>query len=329
MKKLVLIFAAAVAIFNLATAQNKLLTVDECILKQRTTLAPRKLVQLQWIKGTDDFCYVDTAKSKNILMKGHATDKDLVEYVALADINAALLEQKLEAQKKFPVITWVNPVQFRFNVGERECTYDVVNKKLDSKDLPRLEDAADHKDEHPATRMIAYTIDNNLYIFDGQKKLVVTNDAEKNIVNGQSVHRDEFGITKGTYWSPNGTYLAFYRMDQTMVTDYPVTDFTKHPAEAKLIKYPMAGAKSHQVTLGIYEVASGKKWFIKTTGDPEHYLTNVAWSPDEKKIYIAELNRDQNFMQLNCYDAVSGAFEKTLLKKRVKNMCIRLIPCCL
>ena len=92
-------------------------------------------------------------------------------------------------------------------------------------------------------------VKNNLFIYDGKNNLIVTNDKDENIVNGKSVHREEFGIAKGTFWSPNGNLLAFYRMDQTMVTDYPIIDWTSRPAKNENIKYPMAGDKSHEVTV--------------------------------------------------------------------------------
>ena len=49
-------------------------------------------------------------------------------------------------------------------------------------------------------------------------------------------------------------FLAFYRMDQSMVNDYPIIDWSEIPAKSKTIKYPMAGGTSHEVTLGIYDL---------------------------------------------------------------------------
>jgi dipeptidyl-peptidase-4 len=129
------------------------------------------------------------------------------------------------------------------------------------------------------------------------------------------VHQNEFGINGGTFWSPNGNYLAFYRMDQTNVTSYPIIDWTTHPAVNKNIKYPMAGNQSHWVTLGIYDLKNNKTWYVKTEGDKEQYLTNIAWSSDEKHIYIAILSRTQNDMKLNEYDALTGNYTRTLFEE--------------
>ena len=163
-----------------------------------------------------------------------------------------------------------------------------------------------------ASRATAYVNDYQLYVVDaeGNKKQLST-DGSREIVYGQSVHRDEFGISKGTFWSPDGQRLAFYRMDQSMVTDYPQVDITPRVAEQEPDKYPMAGMTSHQVTVGIYDMKAQQTVFLKTPPSSEGpdevcYFTNIAWSPDSKTVYMFELNRDQNDCRLVSYDATTG-----------------------
>ena len=160
----------------------------------------------------------------------------------------------------------------------------------------------------------------NLFLRLGMKEWQLSKDGSREIVYGQSVHRDEFGIHKGTFFSNDGTKLAFYRMDQSMVVDYPqVTipeiDYFNHPetqtcsAIAAPDKYPMTGETSHEVTVGVFDSATGKTVYLKA-GDPkDRYFTNISWSPDDKTIYMFELNRDQNDCRLISYDASTG--EKT------------------
>lgn len=168
----------------------------------------------------------------------------------------------------------------------------------------------------PQYALLAYTIDNNLYVLDGMgKQTAVSNETNKGIVYGQAVHRNEFGIDGGIFWSPKGNKLAFYRMDETMVTDYPLVDISARVAQLKNIKYPMAGMTSHEVTIGIFDPTNQNTVYLKTSGPKDHYLTNVAWSPDEQYIYVAELNREQNHLQLNRYNAVTGDFDKTLFEE--------------
>ena len=162
-------------------------------------------------------------------------------------------------------------------------------------------------DWHPTSRATAYVENNQLYVVDGQGvKHQLSQDGSREIVYGQSVHRNEFGIRKGTFWSPKGNRLAFYRMDQSMVTDYPQVDIFPRSASYEPDKYPMAGMTSHQVTVGVYDLNTDKTVYLQA-GDPtDRYFTNIAWSPDEKTVYMFEMNRKQNDCRLVSYDAVSG-----------------------
>ncbi|MCE3279141.1 MAG: dipeptidyl aminopeptidase/acylaminoacyl peptidase [Bacteroidetes bacterium] len=314
MKKFLLLISLLFA-SDIIFAQSKLLTMEEAVVKQKTSLAPARLKQLAWIKNTDTYYYIDNKNSEDVLVTGTAEGNALKDVVSLSQLNSALTDGAEKQLKAFPLIRWKNSDQFTFESEKKLIQYDLKTKKASAVSPKEFLNEAANKDIADKTDYMAYTIKNNLFVFDGNNQLIVTNEQNENIVNGQSVHRDEFGITKGTYWSPSGTLLAFYRMDQTMVTDYPIIDWAAKPAANTNIKYPMAGEKSHEVTVGIYNVSSGNTVFIKTGEPKEQYLTNIAWSPNEQHIYIAVLNREQNHLWLNSYSAVTGLFEKTLFEE--------------
>lgn len=164
-----------------------------------------------------------------------------------------------------------------------------------------------HNDFTFASKAEAYVKDWNLYVrtSDG-KDLQVSTDGSRELQYGQSVHRDEFGIRKGTFWSPKGNLLAFYRMDQSMVTDFPLVDINHRVAQLAPEKYPMAGMTSHKVTVGVFNPQTQKTIYLQA-GDPtDRYFTNIAWSPDEKTIYMFELPRTQDKAELVSYDAQTG-----------------------
>ena len=162
----------------------------------------------------------------------------------------------------------------------------------------------------------AYVRDYQLYVKDAKGEHKLTTDGSRNIVYGQSVHRDEFGISGGIYWNPQHTLLAFYRMDQSMVSDYPLVDIpeldwkpaTGESRTAKFApeKYPMAGETSHKVTVGVYDVKTGNTLYLKA-GDPtDRYFTNITWDAEGNTIYMFELNRDQNDCRLVSFNAATG-----------------------
>ena len=164
-----------------------------------------------------------------------------------------------------------------------------------------------------ASGAVAFQKDNNLWVAtaDGTEHQL-SFDGSREIVYGQSVHRDEFGIYKGTFWSPDGQQLAFYRMDQSMVADYPQVNTFEREATLAPDKYPMAGMTSHKVTVGIFSLQTGKTIYLDF-GDPtDRYFTNIAWAPDGKTLYLYELNRDQNHTTLDAYDTTTGRKLRTL-----------------
>ncbi len=203
-------------------------------------------------------------------------------------------------------------------VSNGSKTYYVDWKKKKCVREVGFEDGESLLEANAQQNAYAYLKDANLYVMTAHGKISqISTDGSREIVYGQSVHRDEFGITKGTFWSPDGSKLAFYRMDQSMVTDYPqVTipeiDYFNHPETQSCIatpapdKYPMTGETSHKVTVGVFDVKTGKTLYLKA-GDPtDRYFTNIAWSTDNKTIYMFELNRDQNDCRLVSYDAETG-----------------------
>lgn len=186
-----------------------------------------------------------------------------------------------------------------------------------SQEIP---EGAANQDFNLKSKHLAYTIDGNLYVKTADGEVIqVSNDGSTdgsdNIVYGRSVHRDEFGISKGTFWSPDGQQLAFYRMDQSMVAGYPQVDIKQRIAAVKMDKYPMAGETSHQVRVGIYDVRSRKTTWLQLIGAPDDYHTNLSWSPDGSTMYVFELNRDQNDMRLVAYNTEDGRMESQLLQE--------------
>lgn len=188
--------------------------------------------------------------------------------------------------------------------GKQRILYDWTKKSVEW----RQDCAGESFSNWDSTsRAVAFVKDNQLAVTGADGKTdVLTADGSRDIVYGQAVHRNEFGIMDGTFWSPDGSRLAFYRMDQSMVTDYPQVNTFARTAELEPDKYPMAGMTSHKVTVGVYDMNTGKTVWL-AAGDPtDRYFTNIAWAPDSKTVYMQELNRDQNHMQLVSYDAATG-----------------------
>ena len=61
------------------------------------------------------------------------------------------------------------------------------------------------RDWNKVSGATALVKDHQLYVTDAKgTEHQLTTDGSRDIVYGQSVHRDEFGINGGLYWSPKG-----------------------------------------------------------------------------------------------------------------------------
>lgn len=296
-------------------AQDKQLTLDDLIPGGKTysRFLPQNLPQLQW--AGDLYIYVEKYN-----IKGAKPGESPEILVSRAGLNKALQAIGLDTVGSMPSVSVPykdKPVLAFTNNGHR-IHYD----------LQRREVVADYELERhganyefcPANGFLAFTVGNNIQLLDlpNNKAFsrIVTRETNKDIVCGQAVHQREFGINKGLFWSPKGTALAFYRMDQSMVTDYPIVNVEARYAKVEPIKYPMAGLKSHEVSVGVFNCTTAETVWLQTGSPKNRYFTNIAWSPDEKSIYVAELNREQNEMNLVRYSALTGEKEAVLFTEK-------------
>jgi dipeptidyl-peptidase-4 len=322
MKKIVFLFALATS--AAVSAQNKLLTMEDAMVKNRTTLAAENLKQVQFVYGTNDYVYLKKIDGKEIWVKGNLQTAE-TNFLTLEQLNDKLRSSSYGELKAMPPIQFNISGDWVFNANGNKIALNPVTNQ--TREIIKAAFADKTAAEESNAGFVAYVDNNNLFVnssFYGTKQ--VTKDGSKDIVYAQSVHRDEFGISKGTFWSNNGKLLAFYRMDQSMVTDYPIIDWTKYPAKNENIKYPMAGGQSHYVTVGIYNAVINSTTWIRTGLPTDQYLTNIAWSPDDKWVYIAVLNRAQNHMKLNQYNANTGEFSKTLFEEKDDKYVEPLVP---
>ncbi|MBS1581628.1 MAG: DPP IV N-terminal domain-containing protein [Bacteroidetes bacterium] len=308
------------AVLSTATAQEKLkeLTLKDAITRVWDYL-PERLDGLQWIPGTKEYSYI----KDDVLMRGSLgkmTDRSIL---TLDKLNAGLPKEAV--LKSFPDITWDSATRFHFSSNDQLHAYDLGNGILTR--IVDIDPKGERLDEHPRTHNVAYTLGEDLYIaVAGGVPVRVTTDGTDGVVNGRSVHREEYGITKGTFWSPQGDRLAFYRMDEGMVTPYFLEDISTKPSTFKKIRYPMAGQASHHVTLGVFDLAAKKTVFLKTAGAADDYLTNVSWSADGKYVFIIHLNRATDHQRLVQYDAATGEPVKTLIEEEDKKWLEPLHP---
>ena len=305
--KLSLLF---IGLGSLLFAQNQKFTMAEAVNGLRSNLAVKSVSQFSW---TDDAkAYIQGSKNAYLITEVQGMKADTL--VSLSRINKNLSAEN--RFKTFPQVKFISRNKGYFTKNGTYYWLERSGSEWRINEWAALNEGAENVKVLDDNKTIVYTVKNNLYLIRNGKTLAITDDASEHIVNGQSVHRQEFGIDTGIFPAPDHEKIAYYRMDEGMVTDYPVIDWSVTPAQNKNIKYPMAGNTSHQVTLGVYDAKSNKTTFLNIEGDKEQYLTAVTWSPDSKYIFVGVLNRDQNHMKMNQYDAATGSFIKTLFEEQ-------------
>jgi dipeptidyl-peptidase 4 len=299
------------------------LTLEETVTGGRK-YAPQSLQALQWRKDSKSVTYI----SKDFM--------SLQERAASNDWKEATLVTKKELEEalkiKFPAdqfnlrtfpfsVKWITKNAFETQVTTEKFNYKVTYA-LSTKMITygvmypaKAQQATISSQNH-----IAWLDQNNIKITTSNgNEIEVTKDKDLAIVNGSDyVHRQEFGIDKGMWWNEQGNQLAYYRKDETMVGNYPLTNWNDREATNNNIKYPMAGMTSEQVTLVVFDVASGNKITLLTGEPKDQYLTSVSWDPSGSYIYIGILNRGQDHLLFNKYDAKTGAFVKTLFEEKAE-----------
>lgn len=314
MKKILLLLFISTSLL----AQKKNFTMQEAVLGMSSTFAVKNLKQLQWMGSSEYYSQVISNDSEKVIMAYSPQTFESETIISLEKMNKLLTSGGVKELKNFPTINWINNVNFYIFHDNKYIQFNTLARDSSQLEvISSLSPKADNNALETKTMSVAYTVDDNIFISAKKgEPIQVTKDGSENIVYGKPVHRDEFGIDRGLFWSPEGNQLAFYRMDQSMVEDYPVVNWNDVPATVNMIKYPMAGRKSHHVTLGIYNLKTNQTVYLQTGEPADQYLTTVTWSPDELFIYVSILNRNQNYLKLNKYDASNGVLVKTLFEEK-------------
>jgi len=302
----ILITLLLLVVTNIVVGQNRMLKLEDV---QSRNYYPTNIYDSKFIDNTDDYTFTKDGKS---LWLGTSKEEPK-EILKLEDI-------KDNTPKSFFGIKYANENEFYYTSTNSDlCIYNLKTKQ--STIVANFDKQATQVEVFYKNPRLAFKKDDNLFVQVNSENRQITKDGTKDIVYGEAVHRNEFGIDKGLFWSNEGEKLAFYRMDQSMVSSYPLVNTETRIAEHNPVKYPMAGMKSHEVLVGVYDVASQDVVYLKTRKDEsleerEMYLTNISFSPDAKTIYIVKLNRLQNHIVIESYNSITGQKTGVLFEEK-------------
>ncbi len=162
----------------------------------------------------------------------------------------------------------------------------------------------------PDYKYIAYTLANNLFVYDLDKGLSIqlTNDGSETIKNGYSswVYNEEIlgrsSHYKAFYWSPNSHELAYLKFDDSPVPRFPLFNANGVHGSLEWEYYPYPGDKNPIVRLGVINLDTKQTTWIDSTVNKDVYIAWVFWSPSGKNILYEEVNRGQDNLKFHFYN---------------------------
>jgi len=184
------------------TAQEKLLTIEDASYMNRS-LFPGRVSQLQWIGKTDNYAFA----KENSIYKVSARRGTETLLLDLDMLNNGMRVNGYDSLKRLPRMTLYNDEAGYFKKGNVYYEYDYKAHQL--RKINSIPDSAENVDFNHDNGYAAFTIKNNLYYSADGKVHQITFEENPGIVNGQTVHRVEFGIKTGIFWSPDGKKIAF------------------------------------------------------------------------------------------------------------------------
>ncbi|MGB0423807.1 MAG: S9 family peptidase, partial [Flavobacteriales bacterium] len=154
----------------------------------------------------------------------------------------------------------------------------------------------------PIGDMVCFMRDNNLFTVDlkYREEAQVTFDGKNNqIINGATdwVYEEEFGFSKGFYWSPKGDRIAYYKFDESAVKEFQMATYGDLYPEQYKFKYPKAGEDNSVVSIFIYDTEELVSKKVDLGENKEQYIPRIQWTKSNDKLCIMRMNRHQNHLE--------------------------------
>jgi len=297
-----------------AVFAQKALTVQESVAEAYSTFRPESPMRLAWIPGEDAYSYLVPDSVGLVLMKGFLDGRPSEVIITQENLKILFDKTGFIGPKEFPPYEWIDDesvfLSYMGQYWRANLVWKTADKAISCMHIAQNEDISDDFTQ------AAYTIGNSLYYSNRDNdSILVKKSTDPNIIYGQAVSRFEFGISKGTFWSPTGNRLAFYEKNEAAVAEYETMDYIPIPAVSVPFKYPMAGQGTEVVKLHVMNLISGNTVTLETGLPEDQYLTSVTWALDNDYLYVGQLDRAQDNFELNLYDAKTGKKVKTLFKE--------------
>ena len=155
----------------------------------------------------------------------------------------------------------------------------------------------------PTGARIAYVRGGALHVTDGEADVVLASENDVTWGLPDFVAAEEMGRLRGYWWSPDGEAIIAARVDETDVQQWWIADPANPGNEPTQTRYPAAGTANAEVTLRVFDLATGDALDVDWECGKFPYVVNVSWSARGPLTLLVQ-SRDQRHMQVLTVDAV-------------------------
>ncbi|KAL4882788.1 dipeptidyl peptidase IV N-terminal region-domain-containing protein [Aspergillus karnatakaensis] len=213
---------------------------------------------------------------------------------------------------------------WRHSYTGRYWIFDVETQTAEPLDPDDIEGRIQLALWSPKSDSIAFVRGNNLYLrkLSSKKVTAITKDGGEQLFYGVPdwVYEEEvFSGNSVTWWSEDGSKIAFIRTNESAVPEFPVQYFLSRPSgkqpppglenypEVREIKYPKAGAPNPFVSLQLYDVDKEEVFTVDTPEDfqdDDRLIIEVVWANDGK-VLVRTTNRESDIFKIFLVDTES------------------------
>ncbi|NQT77791.1 MAG: DPP IV N-terminal domain-containing protein [Bacteroidetes bacterium] len=267
------------------------------------------------IKSLADGKHYTTLENGDINIYSYKTGKLVKIFVNGSDLTPRNSEEPIklrnytfsEDEQKMLIPTETERI-YRWSSKSRFYIWD-----LQAKQLTALSDHGKQRLAHfsPDGSKIAFVRENNLYykeLSSGEEIQITVDGKDRFIINGTTdwVYEEEFGFTKGFFWSPDGSKIAYYSFNESNVVEYEMQLWGELYPEMHRYKYPKAGEDNSLVSIHIYDLEKGLSIPVDIGTEPDQYIPRIKWTKKEGILSIQRMNRLQNRLEILLADTETG-----------------------
>jgi dipeptidyl-peptidase 4 len=311
MKKLIMLISAAIFFsYSQAQVDSKRLTLE--LIMQSRELSPSGVRGLRSLNDGKHFTQI---KNDSINAYSYKSGEQ-AEVIVTADelipdgdtASIPLGNYQFSAdESKILFATETDPI-YRYSSRSNYYVFDRKTRALSALSPNGKQGLADFS---PDASMVAFVRENNLFIkypATGKEQQITHDGKDRHIINGTTdwVYEEEFAITKGFHWSPDGKKIAFMRFDESEVKEWWLTLHGELYPEHHRYKYPKAGEDNSIVTIHVFDLETGRTAKMDTGLETDQYIPRLQWTSDPELLAILRLNRLQNRLEILLADAASG-----------------------